>query len=123
MVLELQNATLPEFQLRPENVFYKVMSALGYQDIDLENRPEFSKAYLLRGTDEAEIRRVFNPEIAQHFERYPGWCVEAGGRWVVVYRAGKRVKPDDLRDFIDDGGQIASVITRGCKLRRLGSRL
>jgi hypothetical protein len=113
MVFELPGRTVPGFELRPEGVLDKIGAAFGYQDIDLENRPDFSKAYLLRGTDEAEIRRFFQDEIVHHFERHRGWSVEAAGTWVVVYRAGKRVKPDDLRAFVEDCDQIASVVARG----------
>lgn len=113
MAFELPRRTLPAFELRPEGVFHKIGAAFGYQDIDLENMPEFSKLYLLRGADEGEIRRTFHHDVAYHFEKHPGWSVEAEGGWIVVYRLGKRVKPEALREFVQDADQIASVLGRG----------
>jgi len=112
LAVELPGGTLPAFELRPEHVLHKISTALGYQDIDLDSRPEFSKAYLLRGADEADVRRFFQPEIVRQFERHPGWSVEGQGSWLVIYRAGKRVRPDDLREFVRHGEAIAEVMSR-----------
>ena len=46
---QLQGRNLPAFTMRPENVFHKLGSMMGYQDIDFEISPVFSKKYLLRG--------------------------------------------------------------------------
>ena len=44
---------LPEFVARPEGLFDKIGQVFGYQDIDLPMHPEFSRRYILRGTDES----------------------------------------------------------------------
>jgi hypothetical protein len=112
LVFELSDCALPEFDLRPENLFHKIGSAFGYQDINLESRPEFSKAYLLRGTEEAQIRQLFRGELVHHLERNRGWSASGAGTRLLVYRAGKRVKPEDLRDFTRKCERIATLISR-----------
>jgi hypothetical protein len=112
LALHRPEAGLPDFELRPENLLHKVGAAFGWQDIDLDRRPEFSKAYLLRGPDEDAIRRLFGDGgITHHFERHRGWSVEAAGGWLIVYRARKRAKPDHLRDFVREAERVATVLT------------
>jgi hypothetical protein len=60
---------LPKFFLEPENVFHKIGNVFGYHDIDFSDYPEFSKRYLLRGSDEDSIRAIFNYETIPFYER------------------------------------------------------
>lgn len=106
---KVRGGLLPSFAMRPESVFHKIGSLLGYQDIDFEQNPGFSKRYLLRGEDERAIREAFSRDTLVHFEDRPGWCVEAGGDWLVVYRSGKRVDPEGLREFLDEASRAAAV--------------
>ena len=46
---------LPEFALRPENFFDRIGKAFGYQDINFESHTGFSRAFILRGADEARV--------------------------------------------------------------------
>ena len=111
LVVRREGLALPAFELRPENVFHRIGSAFGYQDIDLESRPEFSKAYLLRGEDENAIRGLFaDAGVVHHFEKNRGWSVDAAGEWIVVYRHGKRTKPDQLREFVREAERAASLL-------------
>ena len=63
--LSLPTLTLPPFVLMPENLFHKVVSALGWHDIDFPEAPNFSKRFLLRGAQEHAIRAAFNPGVLE----------------------------------------------------------
>ena len=104
---------LPDFVLAPENVLHKIGQLLGYQDIDFEESPGFSSAYLLRGPDEAAIRAAFTMAVRAFFEQTRGWNVEVQAGNVAVYRTGKRTKPEELGLFLQDTGAV---------LRALGHR-
>jgi len=95
--------SLPNFELRPENMFHKIGQAFGYGDIDFDTHPIFSKKFLLRGPDELSIRDLFSPEILSHFEENQGVCVEAGQQQLIFYRTRTRVKPQKIRDFMAEG--------------------
>jgi len=47
--MDCNKLKLPFFELKPENTFHKIGQVFGYQDIDFEAFPNFSKGYLLRG--------------------------------------------------------------------------
>jgi hypothetical protein len=110
--LQLQGRNLPVFTMRPENVFHKLGSMMGYQDIDFEINPVFSKKYLLRGPDDAAIRSVFTSRVLMFFESEPGLCVEANGRTLIVYRHSVRAKPEVLRESVEKGVHIAGLFQR-----------
>lgn len=108
--LEQVSLMLPMFALRPETLFHRMLSALGYQDIDFGQRPEFSKQYILRGQDELAIRQTFNDRVLAFFESYPGTCVDAGGNQLFVYRAGYRFQPYEIEGYVGLGLQAANLL-------------
>lgn len=110
--LHPQGRNLPAFSMRPEHVFHKLGSMMGYQDIDFETNPAFSKRYLLRGPDDAAIRSAFTMRVLMFFEAEEGLCVESDGRTLIVYRHSKQVRPEALREFVDKGLRIAALFQR-----------
>ena len=102
----LKDKSLPDFELRPENIFHKIGAVFGYQDIDFDNSPEFSKRYLLRTTSPDSVRVLFRSDSIQFFEREKGWSVEGGGSWFMVYQHNLRVKPENMRGFLETSYNI-----------------
>jgi hypothetical protein len=103
--------SLPELELRPENLLHRIGGAFGYQDIDFAAFPEFSRRYLLRGKDEEAVRRAFTPALLQTLERRPGWSLEASAETVIVFRRGKRPKPDELHTFATASEELVRELT------------
>lgn len=110
--LEPGNMNVPGFSLRPEGFLHKMLSALGYQDIDFGQRPGFSEQYILRGQDEMTIRRTFDDRVLGFFENYPGTCVDALGNQLFIYRAGCRGQPEDVESHVGLGLQLTSLLSR-----------
>ena len=106
---------LPGFTLCPEHVFHKIGKAFGYQDIDFEAFPEFSSKYLLRGKDEDDIRKLFNQELIAQFEKGDKLSVEASGNIIICYRSGKKVKPENLSETLENMRQIFQLLVRRCE--------
>jgi hypothetical protein len=98
---------LPSFSLRPENFFHRVAGVFGYQDINFERRPEFSRLFLLRGENEAGVRQSFHDGVLEFFEGHAGCCAAGMGREFLFWRPGKRLEPADLEPFIAEGLDIA----------------
>lgn len=109
VVLSAQHLDLPAFSLKPQNVFHNIGKAFGYQDIDFTSNPLFSDKYLLRASDENAVRLTFTPDILEYFEQRLGISTEAGGNQIVFFRAGKKVKPEDLPQFLKDGLHIYTL--------------
>ena len=108
-------ATLPDFHLGPENLLRKVAGVFGYRSIHFESHPDFAKRFALRGRDEVAVRAFFVPPLLDYFHSLPAkpaWNVEGVGTWLLVYQAGKKIKPDELRAFVSAASSTSRVIER-----------
>ena len=108
-VFESPHLNLPPFYARPEHFFHRVAEKFGKQDIDFEQDEEFSKKYLLRGDDEAAIRRVFTNAVRSHLANLDKTTVEGRGHQLLFYRQGKRVSPDALDDFLKEAVHVFAL--------------
>ena len=104
------SGAMPEFTLGPESFFHRIAQAFGYQDIDFDDTPEFSKHYLLRGQDEPSIRRAFTSEARALLSQMQGWHAEACGGHLAVYRSDSYPKPMELPTYAADALRIAGVL-------------
>ena len=101
---------LPRFAIRPEELWHKIGSALGYKDIDFERYPEFSKKYLLRGDDEFQIRDLFRDSVIRFFEQNPGLSAEGNAESLILHRQKGQLKPEDIRGFIELGSRLLLLL-------------
>ena len=101
---------LPGFVMRPEDVFHKIGSAFGYQDIDFESNrtaADFSKKYLLRGADEHAIRSLFKDNVLDFFATHSGKPVlEGRGDRLILYRPGQLIRPENISVFLEEGLEV-----------------
>lgn len=97
---------LPDFALRPENVFHKIGGALGFDDIDFESHPKFSGAYLLRGSNEEQIRAVFSADVLTQLESQSGISIEGSGQRLIYYQNRRMVAPGGMRGLMEEGFKV-----------------
>jgi hypothetical protein len=105
----LAGKQLPTFEMRPEHFGHSIAKAFGYQDINFDGSPGFSKSYLLRGPDEPAVRLLFHPGVLQFFETEKSWAVEGAGDWLIAYRQAKTVKGKDLATFLQESARVAEL--------------
>jgi len=108
--LEPANLNLTSFSLRPEHFFDKMLSAIGFQDIDFGQRPEFSRRYRLRGENELAIRQTFNDRVLAFFELYPNTCADAGGNQLVLFRSDYRCRGEEIEGHVGFGLQLLNLL-------------
>ncbi len=123
VVFRSNELALPEFELRPRSIvetfkIVKVFKTLVGRDEDIkfDTRPEFSKSYYLGGKDESAIRDVFSRSVLDYFESHKGLSAEGRDGILICYRAeshniyigyrGARVRPDELKLFIDEARAV-----------------
>lgn len=112
VLLERHDRTFPFFSLRPEDMFDKMFSAFGYQDIDFGNRPEFSRQYILRGVDETAIRHLFNDDVLSFYESNPGVSTDGGDNHLFVYRHHQLLAPEQVEGLIDLACEVADLMSQ-----------
>lgn len=96
----------PVFSMRPEGFFDRVGGMLGMQDIDFDSHPVFSKSFVLKGPDEERVRAFFQPPVLEFFETQNGIRVEGASTTICFFRAGKIVKPENIKDLLGDAYQV-----------------
>lgn len=100
---------LPAFDMRPESVLFKIAQSLGMKDIDIAEAPTFSRMYMLRGQDEAAIRRLFTPELLRFCEGSRGFWISGAGNLLWFHRENRRVKADELDTFVNAARQTLAL--------------
>ncbi|MBI2478872.1 MAG: hypothetical protein HYV60_09625 [Planctomycetia bacterium] len=103
VAMESESLHLPSFTMRPENLLDRVGSALGFQDIDFDQHPQFSKMFVLKGADEGAIREFFDTKILDFFAGRPGICFEGANEMFIYYRTGKHQPATELRKCLEEG--------------------
>ena len=101
---------LPSFDLQPESFIHKIGSAFGYEDINFDSHPVFSEQYLLRSTDERAVRNIFTNRLLAYYDEHKGLSTEGDGDILVFYRRGKKVPPQNIRSFLDEGFSIFNLV-------------
>lgn len=108
---QADSGVLPDFTLRPENVFDKVATAFGCVDINFPQDEAFSRAYRLHGRDQAAVCGSFDEAVRGFLVRNPQLCVERAAPGLIVYRSGVRLEPETLRVFLDRSLELFSLLT------------
>ena len=106
---------LPRFTLSPESIVWRVAEKLGYSDIDIDGAPDFSRRFFLHGEDKDAVRALFKPEVTQVFEALDpktNLYVSASGPWLVVYRPGRLIAADKVREFLRQSELLANAFRR-----------
>ncbi len=89
----------PRLTLQSEGLIARLFERA---DIDFDQDPEFSKRYLIKGDDAAEVRRHFSPYLRTMLMEKREWIVEAAGSCVFICREGRLVDPQDLPSVRDE---------------------
>lgn len=108
--VQLPGAGVPAFALRPEDFGDRLA---GLQDISFDHDPWFSRAYFLRGEDDAAIRGIFDHDDVRDFYRgHPRVCTEVADGALFFWRMNKRVKAHWIEDLVDEALDIAHRLSR-----------
>ena len=98
---------LPQFLMKPEHFFHRVGKYLNFtQDIEIEEFPKFSDAYLVQGEFPSMINEMVNPPMARFFTIEKKWSLEGINYYFVFYQKHKKLPPDQIKGFVAKGTQI-----------------
>lgn len=118
-----QDAELPPFELRPENIFDKIGDAILQGDIDFDSNPEFSRRYRLGTPNEARIRMLFDPSLMNYFEQIPPdkkWHVEASGPSLIIYCHRVPARAAEIPTLLNEAFAIAKTVLTAAGVKTSG---
>lgn len=107
--LESTHFQAPHCWLRPELKWFD--NWFGGQDIDFDEDPAFSAAFMLKGADESAIRALFQPAVRQWFLERKGerLVFEANGHQL-VFHTGRCCEPTQTPQLMDQALQILKLL-------------
>ncbi len=106
-------ADIPAFRVRREGLFDRIGQAMGMQDIDFAENVEFSRRFLVKAANESAVRAIFSDGLMNLLMRNDRLCFAGAGEWLCIYRAGKRMKPQDYAKFLEESFEIATAALDG----------
>lgn len=112
-VVQSRKAPLPHFFARRQVALFDFLGKMfGGQDINFDEDPEFSKAYVLQtATGEEDVRRLFNEQTRSVFTRLApkGVQVEGSGG-TVLFHYGRRLNVDRIAELVDDAVTVRQAL-------------
>ena len=105
------NAQLPQFNLQPQGLMHKLWDKVVQKDITFDSNPNFGQRYVLRSPDTERTRVVFTPALLTFLESLDPqkkWQIEGMGNTLLVYRGGKKAKPEAFRTFLEETSTLAN---------------
>ena len=105
-----QELTLPQFSMRPRR-----RASSESVEVGAETDPILASKYVLKGADEALVRRLFDEAKLVFFRTHAGLSVEGDGGQLVIYRlAGTRqqqlAEPESIPKLLDEALEVFSLL-------------
>ena len=105
-----RDVSLPKFRLTPERWYSKLGQLFGAQDIDFTEDAEFSSAFVLAGTNESAVRELFATDQRAMLLQHATFSVEAAGDCMIVWSQGRRVAPEQTKEFFEKSFEVYSAL-------------
>ena len=109
--LKSSQLNIPSLTIHPEGFFSRVGSKMGFQDIDFDSHPTFSKMFVLKGDNEEAIRNFLTPAALEYFEAHQGISLEASGDTLFFYNPNRRIKPEEIKDLLARAYEVFGALT------------
>jgi hypothetical protein len=109
---------LPQFQLWPGGKLTAFFSSVSRHIVKLDHSPEFTTHFVLsygaEQRDEAAVAALFTPALVSGLNIPPHLRLEGWGEWLVFYRSGVTIAPEQLLDFVRETSESAAAFFGYC---------
>lgn len=102
---------MPQFTISPERFFHRILEMFGVQDIDFEEDREFSDLFLLKGTQEQEVRIFFNAERRKQFANHANIHLESQAGSFLYYRPRHRWTADGIKQAMEQAFEVYRILS------------
>jgi hypothetical protein len=105
------NSDFPRFSIAKSGF----LSRRAPHKVEIEGNPEFSERFVVNSKEQAAIRELLNGTLIQSVvlaRPSEKLVIEGAGQWLVLYRRGRRVRPERWKEFLDEASTIASTFVQ-----------
>ncbi|MCC7504987.1 MAG: hypothetical protein IT259_06795 [Saprospiraceae bacterium] len=114
------NWFLPNFKLKPETWYHKVLDRLGLSsDINFEEHPEFSERFHLNGELSDLVRDKFSGAVREFLTERPPSHLEGNNYYFLAYKPRKKLNPDEAEVFFENCRHLVELLKKEGKTELL----
>jgi len=115
-----KNWFLPNFTLKPEHWWNKLMARLGLDsDINFSENPDFSEKFWLKSEFEGIVREQFTPALQRFLAQIPPVYLEGSNYYLIGYIPRVPLHPNDARLLYQHCLEIVHLLQEKGKLELL----
>ena len=96
MVVDLRHP-IPEFSLEKEELYDRIFSTGGFNDINFKEDTDFSKRILLRGTIVKSVRKLFNEEMRGYITQNQIYHIESTSDQLLIFSEMKPLNAEEVK--------------------------
>lgn len=101
---------IPTFRLDKERIFDRIAGLAGFQDINIPGHEDFSKRFLLKGTNEEEIIEFFSNRLVLFFESHPYFHLECDGSSILIFKSQRLATISEVKALSAYGRQLITEL-------------
>ena len=105
MHIKLDNK-IPVFTLDREGLLEFIYSLAGFEDIAIQNHPDFNKRFYLSGEDQDAIRSLFTDELILFLESH----IESNGTALFILKKERLLGVQEIKRMIYFGRQLFNLV-------------
>jgi hypothetical protein len=111
---------LPDLILEREELIDRALALAGVPDLDFAGQPEFSRAYVVQGPDEAQIRGFLTEPILTFLAGQDVYHIEMRGRRVLLFKRLRLASVPEIEEMLRFAERLAEhlVGTQAAPVRR-----
>lgn len=106
---------LPVFVLDKEDFRTALYQLAGFNDINFDQHPDFSKRFHLSGNDTQAIRKLFSSEIIYFFERHPLFHIESNGKKILIKGKDRLSSLQEVKIMLTFAQDLSHLLEKGKK--------
>lgn len=103
---------LPVFVLDKEDLRTTLYQLAGFDDINFEKYPDFSKRFHLSGNDRSAIRKVFTPNLIYFFESHPFFHIESNGSHLLIKGKDRVSSIQEIKLMLSFAEDLSSLLKK-----------
>ena len=101
---------LPVFVLDKEDLRTTLYNLAGFDDVNFEKYPDFSKRFHLSGNDNKAIRKIFSPKLIYFFESHPVFHIESNGSHLMIKGKDRLSSIQEIKLMLSFAEDLALIL-------------
>jgi|TARA_B110000014_G_scaffold259566_1_gene247606 MFS superfamily sulfate permease-like transporter len=101
---------LPVFSIHREGLLELIYHYAGFEDIKIDEEPEFSKKFYIKGEDNLSIQKLITPELARLFLNNPNFHVESNGYALLIFTKERLAGTNEIKKMSAFGNELKEII-------------